>query len=210
MPGSTYEATNRIVSLMDTTANLANGSCGWASELPYFSATTLDEVVNSLAAFVADATPEQIRAWQKSIAPLKVRTAELLQSVPQGARYSAILEYVMPDGAYRADAILLISGSVLVIELKGDGVWQPEYLEQVADYARRLFWFHSHCGAENVNVHTILVSYGRRCEEVFADWHTRTNMDNLLNVVRRFDRPSETAPIPVLSFISPLACQPSL
>lgn len=194
---------------MDRSTNLANDLCGWASDLPCFTATSLEEIVNSLTAFVSDATPEQIRAWQHSIPPLKDRGAELMKAEPKGVQYGAILEYLMPDGPRRADAILLVSGAVLVLELKGDGNWQPEYVEQAADYARRLFWFHSLCGAENVRVHTILVSYGRKGEDVFEEWHTRTNMESLLDVVRRFDRPADAAPIPIANFIAPHVCQPS-
>ena len=47
----------------------------------------------------------------------------------------------MPDGSKRVDAVLLLSGAVLVVEMKGDGNWQPEYREQAADYARRLTGF---------------------------------------------------------------------
>ncbi|MFX3681379.1 MAG: hypothetical protein ACN6I3_00495 [bacterium] len=61
----------------------------------------------------------------------------------------------MPDGPHRVDAILLVSGSVLVLEFKGDGNWQSSHLEQAADYARRLFWWHSKCGESGVRVHTI-------------------------------------------------------
>lgn len=185
-------------------------SCGWASDLPAFSAATLEEIVNALTSFARDSTPEQIRAWQRSIKPLQLQSARVIKETEKGARYGAVLEFVMPEGQHRADAILLLSGAVLVIELKGDGVWQPECLEQVADYARRLFWFHSLCGAENVQVHTVLVSYGRKIDEEQHDWHTRTNLDNLLHVVRRFDRPRVAEPIPVADFISPLTNQPSL
>src|SRR5271163_1913091 len=100
---------------MDGSSNLANGLCGWASDFSYFSATSLEEIVNSLSAFVPDATPEQLRAWQNSIPPLKARSTELLGTEPKSVRYGAILEYLMPDGPKRADAILLISGAVLVI-----------------------------------------------------------------------------------------------
>lgn len=178
--------------------------------MPTFSAASLDEVVNALTSFVRESTPQQIQAWQRSIRPLQEQSGQIANSQPGGAQYGAILEYVMPEGMHRVDAVLLVSGAVLVVELKGDGVWQPEYLEQVADYARRLYWFHSLCGAENINVHTVLVSYGRPVEEEQHEWHTRTNLSNLLSVVRRFDRPEVARPIPVADFISPLTNQPSL
>jgi len=197
------------MTMTDRSENLANDCCGWASRLPVFEATTLDEIVNSLSAFVSDATPEQIRAWRASVPPLKSECGKFSGEQPKAVQYGAILEYRMPDGPHRVDAILLISGAVLVLELKGDGNWQPEHMEQAADYARRLYWYHSLCGAGNIRVHTILVSYGRRGEEIFGEWHTRTNLENLLDVIRRFDRPAEASPIPIADFIAPEQCQPS-
>lgn len=191
------------------TGNLANESSGWASLFSVFEAASIDEVVNSLSAFVADATPEQFRAWKASVPSLKTECAKVLKEQSKAVYYGAILEYRMPDGPHRVDAVLLVSGAVLVLELKGDGNWQPEYIEQAADYARRLYWYHSLCGEANVRVHTILVSYGRTGDEVLSEWHTRTNIESLVDVVRRFDRPTEMEPISVARFISPGLCQPS-
>ncbi|MGD1030387.1 MAG: DNA/RNA helicase domain-containing protein [Opitutaceae bacterium] len=190
--------------------NLANSYCGWASRLPAFTCGSLEEIVASLSAFVADATPEQIRAWRNSVPPVQASASALLNVEPKSVEYGAVLEYLMPDGPRRADVILLVSGAVLVIELKGDDTWQPEFIEQASDYARRLYWYHALCGSQNVRVHTILASYGRRGTETFAEWHTCTNADNLLNVVRRFDRPAEALPIKVSEFIAPQTWQPSL
>lgn len=182
---------------------------GWASSFPVFQSASLDEVVNSLAAFVRDATPAQIHAWKASVPLLQRQCARVESSVADTVYYGAILEYRMPDGPHRVDAVLLVSGAVLVLELKGDG-WHPTYVEQAADYARRLYWFHSLCGEEGVRVHTILVSYGRKIEDVAAEWHTETNIENLADVVRRFDRPGSAKPIRFQDFVSPDVCQPSL
>jgi len=170
----------------------------------------VEELLGTLSAFVRDATPEQIRAWKSSIPQLQAQSGKVVRDIPTAVSYAAILEYQMPDGPHRVDAILLISGAVLVLELKGDGNWQPSYVEQAADYARRLYWFHSLCGQEDVRVHTILVSYGQKGDEVAADWHTRTNIESLVEVVKRFDRPDIAKPITVADFIRRELCQPSL
>lgn len=190
--------------------NLANDICGWASRFPVFQSASLEEIVNSLSAFVRSATPEQIRAWKSSVPSLQAQCTRVSENESAAIHYGAILEYQMPDGPHRADAVLLVSGAVLVLELKGDGNWQPAYIEQAADYARRLYWFHALCGEDNVRVHTILVSYGRKGDEIAEEWHTRTNIENLLDVVRRFDRSGCAHPIPVEKFILPGLCQPSL
>ena len=193
-----------------TTRNLANETCGWASTFPVFRAARLEEVVNALTALIQDATPEQIRAWKSSVPPLQEACGATSVIEAAAVEYGAVLEYKMPDGPHRVDAILLVSGAVLVLELKGDGNWQPSYVEQAADYARRLYWYHSLCGDEQVRVHTLLVSYGQKGDEVEAEFHTQTNIGNLLSVIRRFDQPGKRQPIPVTKFIEPTLCQPSV
>jgi DUF2075 family protein len=190
--------------------NLANETCGWASTFPAFKAARLEDVVHSLTAFVQDATPEQIRAWKSSVPPLQETCGAASQLDATAVEYGAVLEYRMPDGPHRVDAVLLVSGAVLVLELKGDGNWQPSYVEQAADYARRLYWYHSLCGEDQVRVHTLLVSYGQKGDEIEAEFHTRTNVENLLTVISRFDQPAKRKPIPVARFIEPTLCQPSV
>jgi DUF2075 family protein len=190
--------------------NLANETCGWANTFPVFKATRLEDVVHALAAFVPDATPEQIRAWKGSVPPLQQTCGAAGELDPFAVEYGAVLEYRMPDGPHRVDAVLLVSGAVLVLELKGDGNWQSSYVEQAADYARRLYWYHSLCGEDQVRVHTLLVSYGQKGDEIEAEFHTRTNVENLLTVIRRFDQPGKRRPIAVAKFIEPTLCQPSV
>ncbi len=115
----------------------------------------------------------------------------------------------MPDGAKRVDAVLLLAGAVLVVEMKGDGNWQPEYREQAADYARRLFWFHRYCGENGTRVHTLLVNYGYGDSVEERDFLTTTRIEQLADVIRRFERPESAQPLPLETFLSPDACQPS-
>lgn len=190
--------------------NQANDNCGWASKFDVFSAASIEEVVSSLVAFVRDSTPEEIRAWKGSVPGLQRECRKSVEIDPDRVNYGAILEYRMPDGPHRVDAILLVSGSVLVLEFKGDGNWQPSHLEQAADYARRLFWWHSKCGESGVRVHTILVAYGQEGLEQHGEFYTLTNLPNLANVVDHFDRSTFGPPISVREFIAPGVCQPSL
>lgn len=190
-------------------ANPTHDACGWASAFPSFRAASLDEIVNILTAYVRDATPEQIQAWRASLAPLQQQCGNVLDRQPTAQRYCAILEYRMPDGAKRVDAVLLLAGAVLVVEMKGDGNWQPEYREQAADYARRLYWFHRYCGENGTRVHTLLVNYGYGESVEERDFLTTTRIEQLADVMRRFDRPESAQPLPLETFLSPDACQPS-
>jgi hypothetical protein len=190
-------------------ANLSHDACGWANAFPSFRAASLDEIVNVLTAYVRDATPEQIQAWRASLAPLQQQCGHVLDLQPTAQRYCAVLEYRMPDGAKRVDAVLLLAGAVLVVEMKGDGNWQPEYREQAADYARRLYWFHRYCGENGTRVQTLLVNYGHGESAEERDFLTTTRIEQLADVMRRFDRPESAQPLPLETFLSPDACQPS-
>lgn len=184
-------------------------TCGWAGSMPVFQAASLDDVLAALDSFVRSATPEQVRAWRLSVPPLQEQCRRVLEQEIKAATYGAILEYPMPDCPKRADALLLIAGNVLVIELKGDGATDPEYLEQVADYARRLYWYHPLCGEEKVRVHSVVVSYGLSTGEARERFYTLTDIENLHAVVRRLDQPGRAEPIPIARFVAPHVCQPS-
>jgi hypothetical protein len=94
---------------MNTSRNLANTQCGWASNFPRFSAANLDEIVNSLTALVQTSTPQQIEAWKGSVPPLQKQCAAFTDLRPETSTYSAVLEYQLPNSMKRADAILLVS-----------------------------------------------------------------------------------------------------
>lgn len=193
----------------DPNGNVANDSCGWASRFRVFENASLTEIIAALEAFVRDATPEQSRAWRATVPGLQDQCARVSKSHSAAISYGAVLEYCLPDGLNRVDAVLLVSGAVLVIELKGDGTWQPSYREQAADYARRLSWFHVHCAEQRTRVHTILASYGSVEEFRDGEFLTETRIEHLHDVVRRFDQPADATPISVESFIAPNAYQPA-
>lgn len=85
--------------------NLANDCCGWASHIPAFKSASLEEVVSSLEAYVRDSTPEQINAWKKSVPHLQTECGKVARTDPKALQYGAILEFQMPDGPHRVDAI---------------------------------------------------------------------------------------------------------
>jgi hypothetical protein len=183
--------------------------CGWASDLVYFESASIEEIISALAEFVRTSTPEQFKAWRSSIPPVQKECGTVASSIPRALKYGIVLEYQLPDSGRRVDAILLIAGAVLVLELKGDGNDSLSYLEQAADYARRLYWFHSMCGEDKVKVHTLVVSYGRRGATMRKDWITLTNVQQLSDTIAIFDEPPPAEPIDVQKFIQPEVCQPA-
>lgn len=182
--------------------------CGWAGTFPVLRGADLTEVINGLVAYVKDSTPEQIRAWNSSIPLVQVEAGKVLDMQPLSQEYAAVLEFNLPFTQKRADVILLISGAVLVVELKGDGHAGQAYLEQVADYARGLYTNHTLCGPEGVRVHALVVNYGLRSAERREEWITITNIDKLHEEVARFDSPIDQKPIPLSKFLDQYNHQP--
>ena len=92
---------------------------GWESDFPGFADASSIDVRKRLKHFVSDASPEQERAWSSSIPQLQDEVEEVLLRNQFAKNYSAILEYELPMESRRPDALLLVGGGLLVIELKG-------------------------------------------------------------------------------------------
>jgi hypothetical protein len=186
-----------------------SSDCGWGGDFQSLLGASIPETVNSLSAFVRDSSPEQIRAWNASIPLVQVEAGKVIAVQNLARDYGAIFEYKMPFSSRRADLVLLVSGAILVIELKGDGNARPEHLEQVADYARSIYSNHALCGADGPRVHALVVSYGLRGSESRDHWITTTNISRLHDEIARFDRPSESRPLAMADFLNPANHQPA-
>jgi Schlafen group 3, DNA/RNA helicase domain len=114
-------------------------------------------VTSSLKAFVHDASAQQIRAWDDSVPELQREAGELIAQLLDAARYSAILEYQLPMEARRPDAVLLLGGPVLVLELKGKLVPERVDIDQAAAYARDLRGYHRECADRDVQPVLVLM-----------------------------------------------------
>lgn len=93
--------------------------CGWQSNLETFSRSEPRVVRLQPQQFVADASPEQVRAWDQSIPWLQRQCRELEVRDSSAHEYTAILEYELPRDSRRPDVIVLERGCVAVLELKG-------------------------------------------------------------------------------------------
>lgn len=118
---------------------------GWDSAFPDFANATTGDVRNRLKSFITDASPEQVRAWSDSIPRLQEEVDEVLLRNTLARDYSAILEYELPLESRRPDAILLVGGGLLVLELKGKLEPSQADLDQAAAYARDLTCYHREC-----------------------------------------------------------------
>jgi hypothetical protein len=119
--------------------------CGWNSKFPHFRSTPPRFIRESLSAYVKDAGPEQVRAWDTSIPPLQNEVGEILQTDTAAPGYSTILEYTLPMESRRTDVIFLAKGSVVVLELKGKLRPSQADIDQAAAYVRDLRCYHREC-----------------------------------------------------------------
>ena len=128
---------------------------GWASDFPTFREAPSPYVRDRLLAFLPDASPEQLAAWDESIPPLQREVGEVLTATNGAAEYGTILEYQLPLNHRRPDILLLMGGTVLVVEAKGKDRPSQADIDQVAAYARDLSSYHELC--EERPVHPILM-----------------------------------------------------
>lgn len=118
---------------------------GWSSNFPTFRSTPSRAIREALNLFVSDASPEQIRAWDESIPPLQREFGEAIEERSEAAGFGAVLEYELPMEFRRTDAILLVNGAVMVLELKGKQSPLQADLDQASAYARDLRAYHREC-----------------------------------------------------------------
>lgn len=123
---------------------------GWESDFPAFRDAPPRQVREELQAFVADASPEQRRAWAAAIPPLQGEVEEVLRASSVARRFGAILEYELPMDARRPDVLFLVGAGVMVVELKGKTGPTQADLDQVAAYARDLRAYHAECAGREV------------------------------------------------------------
>ena len=130
---------------------------GWASTFPEFRATSPRTIREALAAFVPDASIEQIRAWDESIPPLQREVSEAISTRAAAADYGTVLEYELPLEFRRSDVILLVDGAVMVLELKGKSSILQADLDQASAYARDLRAYHRECETRPVKPVLVLM-----------------------------------------------------
>lgn len=133
---------------------------GYHSGFSTFAYDDVKQIVDDLTAFVKDASPEQVRAWQQSVPPMQHEASEIIRCEGMGETYTAVLEYEMPMESRRADVIFLVNGAVVVIELKGALNASMAAIDQANAYARDLRNYHDMC--QDIPVYAVVVPTGSR------------------------------------------------
>ena len=183
--------------------------CGWSGDFPTFGSERPRRIREMLFEFLPDAEPEQVKAWDESIPPIQSEVSKTVDREPKARGYSALLEYRLPYESRRPDIILLVTGAVVVVELKGRHDATQAHLDQVSAYARDLANYHSQC--EDKPVHAVLVpTQARGYQRQECGVHV-TGPDGLDALIASLDRPHldpPLKPITVDEFLAPESYRP--
>jgi hypothetical protein len=179
---------------------------GWDSSFSEFREAPPKQIRERLAAFIKDASPEQIRAWDEAIPPLQTEVDEVLVRDVLAEQYSAILEYELPMEARRPDVILLVGAGVMVIELKGKVYPTQADLDQAAAYARDLRNYHREC--EGREVVAVLVPTRATGYQELVDGVHVTGPDSLDALVARITAEHPEPVVNRAAFLSEEAYRP--
>ncbi len=173
--------------------------CGWESTFPDFVGQPARLIRGRLEQFVRDFSREQIRAWDDSIPEIQREAGEVLREEPGASNYSAILEYELPLESRRVDVLFLLSGALLVLELKGKQTPNQADIDQAAAYARDLRAYHREC--ESTPVHAAVVPMQARGRLGIESGVHIVGPDAIDSLCDDFDKDGETPPIPARRFL---------
>jgi hypothetical protein len=179
---------------------------GWSSDLEGFRDTPAPYIRQSLIDFLKIVSPEQLRAWDLAIPPLQTEFGEMIGREPSAARYSAILEYQLPMEHRRPDVILLMSGGVLVLELKGKASIDLADVDQASAYARDLRAYHRECEARPVHPALVLMNRSGRAGETAGV--SVIGPDVIDDLASELDSHTPANPITRRAFLDPDAYRP--
>lgn len=178
---------------------------GWQSDLKTFTRSEPRVVRLQLQAFVSDASPEQVRAWDQSIPWLQRECRELEIRDTSSNEYTAILEYELPRDSRRPDVIVLERGCVAVLELKGALHASRAAIDQALGYARDLSAYHAACAGRRVT--PVLLVRGGGAEAILRDGVHVVSPEGLDTLLERLSVSDEPL-ISAMDFLAPDAYSP--
>lgn len=123
---------------------MASRGWGWAGPVSRFLETEPSAIVRALRDWSDHLPPggssaNQVSAWRASIQILQESLRKCEENGSPVGTWSVILEYELPlEGGRRPDAIVLVGGSIAVLEFKTGSTPSPAAVDQVAAYARDL------------------------------------------------------------------------
>jgi hypothetical protein len=183
-----------------TDSDAARARYGWESDFPTFAEEEPRVVRISLQEFLEGVSEEQVFAWDDSIPKLQHEVGELVEIDALAQEHTAILEYELPLESRRPDVVLLVSGAVVVLELKGKSEPDQADLDQAAAYARDLRCYHRHCADREV--HAVVVPTRAHGYTGVRDGVHVAGPDALHELVQQLQRPWQGGPLTAQEFLA--------
>ncbi len=123
---------------------------GWDSSFGDFTAVERSRVLQALRDSYPDSSHSEVRSWTVNVPLLQNEVRQSLQADQSARTCTAVLEYQLPMELRRPDAVLLVRGGVIVLELKGELDASDAAIDQVHAYARDLRNYHLSCHTRRV------------------------------------------------------------
>src|SRR5450756_2372378 len=183
-----------------TADDAARARCGWQSDFPTFADEEPRVVRISLEDFLSDVSESQVLAWDDSIPKIQHEVGEVVEIDELAHQYTAILEYELPLESRRPDVVLLVSGAVVVLELKGKTEPEQADLDQAAAYARDLRCYHRHCAEREV--HAVVVPTRAHGYVGVRDGVHIAGPDSLHGLIGKLHRRWEQGPLTAEEFLA--------
>ena len=185
---------------MSADGDSARARYGWGSDFPTFHDADPEVVRIQLEDFLPGVSESQVFAWKESIPPLQYEVGEVVVLDDLDTQCTAILEYELPLESRRPDVVLLVSGAVVVLELKGKTEPEQADLDQAAAYARDLRCYHRHCAEREV--HAVVVPTRAHGYEGVRDGVHIAGPDALHGLIGKLQRPWEQGPLTAEEFLA--------
>ena len=179
---------------------------GWDSDFLRFESTKKSAILARLSQTYPDSSVQEQRSWGDSVPRLQREIREVVEVDVAAGKFTAILEYQLEMESRRADVLLLLRDSVVVIELKGKHTPSDADIDQAHAYSRDLRCYHRDC--HNRSVHAVLMPtgfHGARYRDRNVEICSPEKLDHL---VATLESKSDGPPVDAKQFLSADAYRP--
>jgi hypothetical protein len=183
-----------------------SSTCGWHGTFEAFLEAPVASIVEQLEDFIGNPSADQRHVWQQTVETLQPQVQKILEERPTTNPATNVLELHLAMEARRSDAILLLSGHVLVLEFKSASTVGRAAIDQVRAYARDLTNYHRVCYPPRP-VHAVLVP-GPTSKPTKRDGVVVTPMNGLAKVVLHLTESPASPPLVGEEFLAPDAYSP--
>ena len=178
---------------------------GWDSSFVDFSSVTKSRVLQALRASYPDSSPAEERSWTVNVPLLQDEVRESMQVDQSLQTCTAVLEYQLPMELRRPDAVLLVRGGIVILELKGEVDATDAAIDQAHAYARDLRNYHRCCHGREVS--PVVVPTRMRGPQRFERNVHVCPADGLDELINEFDSQGDQ-PINPAEFLAAEAYKP--